>query len=264
MTEQEIQDLLNYFQLSIYNDELDILQDEFDELQEIIKRNKRAREMDDAKYLYFKGKMSEEEYEDLIQKHWNALTNAMRLRDERKESGNMLQLVEPSYEYVDGYREAYQETVKMVELGKVKKHNNVFTNPDEKDVVDYYLKSRDPKYLPAHYVPSYAYFAVDNGKFIGVVHIRVRLTDYLKRYGGHIGYGIHPKYWMQGYGKKLLELALEKYKDLIEEDSILITCDDDNIGSYKIIEANGGVLDSKVPNSDQGEDFLTRRYYIKK
>ena len=67
-----------------------------------------------------------------------------------------------------------------------------------------------------------------------------------------------------GYGKEILKLALHQYKDLIEEDKILITCDDDNIGSYKIIEANGGILENKVENEDQGEKFLTRRYWIKK
>ena len=59
-------------------------------------------------------------------------------------------------------------------------------------------------------------------------------------------------------------INLSQYKDLIEEDKILITCDDDNIGSYKIIEANGGILENKVENEDQGENFLTRRYWIKK
>ena len=67
-----------------------------------------------------------------------------------------------------------------------------------------------------------------------------------------------------GYGKEILKLGLEQYKDLIEDDKILITCDDDNIGSAKIIEANGGVLENKVENEDQGEKFLTIRYWIKK
>ena len=62
----------------------------------------------------------------------------------------------------------------------------------------------------------------------------------------------------------MLELGLEKAKRLIEEDRILVTCDDDNIGSYKIIEANGGILENKVENEDAGEKFLTRRYWIKK
>ena len=67
-----------------------------------------------------------------------------------------------------------------------------------------------------------------------------------------------------GYGKKLLQLGIEKYGYLIEEDKILITCDDDNIGSSKIIESNGGILDNKIENEDCGEKFLTRRYWIKR
>ena len=67
-----------------------------------------------------------------------------------------------------------------------------------------------------------------------------------------------------GYGKKVLKLGLEQCKNLIEDEKILITCDDDNIGSYKIIESNGGILENKVENEDGGEKFLTRRYWIKK
>ena len=51
---------------------------------------------------------------------------------------------------------------------------------------------------------------------------------------------------------------------MIEDDKILITCDDDNVGSYKIIESNGGILENKVENEDAGEKFLTRRYWIEK
>ena len=67
-----------------------------------------------------------------------------------------------------------------------------------------------------------------------------------------------------GYGKKVLQLGLEESKTLIEDDKILITCDDDNVGSYKIIESNGGILENKVENEDAGEKFLTRRYWIEK
>ena len=91
-------------------------------------------------------------------------------------------------------------------------------------------------------------------------NIRIRLTDNLLRYGGNIGYGINPIYWNKGYGKEILRLGLLKAKDLILEDKVLMTCDDDNIGSYKIIEDNGGILENKIENEDNGEKFLTRRY----
>ena len=140
----------------------------------------------------------------------------------------------------------------------------MFANPDQDDIIQKFKDNRDQSKLPSYYVPSYDYFAVDDDKFIGVIHIRIRLTEKLLRYGGHIGYAINPKYWNMGYGKQLLKIGLEQYKYLIEENDILITCDDDNVGSYKIIEANGGILENKVENEDCGEAFLTRRYWIKK
>jgi predicted acetyltransferase len=176
----------------------------------------------------------------------------------------MLKIIEANEKYLDQYKEAYNEALKQLELGNMKKHNMMFMNPDENDVVQIFKDNRDQSKLPSYYVPSYDYFAVEDDKLIGVIHIRVRLTEKLLQYGGHIGYAINPVYWKKGYGKELLKVALEQYKDLIEEDSILITCDDDNIGSYKIIEANGGILENKIENEDNGEKFLTRRYWIKK
>ena len=176
----------------------------------------------------------------------------------------MLKLIEASEKYLDQYREAYNLAILKINEGLIKKHDLMFMNPDEVDVIERMRDNRDKTKLKPTYVPSYDYFAVDDDKLIGVIHIRIELTPSLLNYGGHIGYGINPKYWRQGYGKELLKLGLEKGKYLIKEDNILITCDDDNIGSYKIIEANGGILENKVMNEDSGETFLTRRYWIKK
>lgn len=175
----------------------------------------------------------------------------------------MIKLIDADKKYLVQYKEAYSCTMKNINDKIIKKHNLMFLNPDDVDVVQRYMDNRDITKLPEGYVPSYDYFLVDDDKFIGVIHIRIRLTDNLLKYGGHIGYGINPKYWNKGYGTKLLELGLEKAKELVEEDNVLITCDDDNIGSYKIIENNGGILENKVINSDDDETFLTRRYWIK-
>ena len=175
----------------------------------------------------------------------------------------MLRLLDADKKYIEQYKEAYKETIKKISDGIIQKHNLMFLNPDEIDIVQRYMDNRDITKLPEGYVPSYDYFLVDDDNFIGVIHIRVRLTDRLLNYGGHIGYGVNPKYWNKGYGTKLLKLGLEKAKELCDDDNILITCDDNNVGSYKIIENNGGVLENKVINSDCNETFLTRRYWIK-
>lgn len=176
----------------------------------------------------------------------------------------MLKLIEANKEYLEQYKEAYIESNLQVKKGNIKKHDMMFLNPDENDIIQYFKDSRDITKLPSNYVPSYDYFAVDDDEFIGIIHIRIRLTDSLLKYGGHIGYAINPKYWKMGYGKELLRLGIKEYKNLIEEDKILVTCDEDNIGSYKIIEANGGILENIVENEDCGEKFLTRRYWVKK
>ena len=175
----------------------------------------------------------------------------------------MLRLIDANEKYLDEYKVAYIESIKKLNEGIIKKHNLMFLNPDEIDIIQRFIDNRDVTKLPPEYVPSYDYFLVDDDKFIGVIHIRVRLTEKLLQYGGHIGYGINPTYWKKGYGTQLLKLGLEKAKELIEEDKVLITCDDDNIGSYKIIENNGGVLENTVTNHDGDEKFLTRRYWVK-
>lgn len=175
----------------------------------------------------------------------------------------MLKLIDPDKKYLVDYRDAYFKTLEKYKEGKIKKHNIMFLNTDEIDVIQKYTDMRDATKLKLGYVPCYHYFLVDEDKFIGEIGIRIRLTEALLQYGGNIGYCINPTYWRKGYGTKILELGLEKAKVLVNDNKVLITCDDDNIGSYKIIEKNGGILENKVLNKADGETFLTRRYWIK-
>lgn len=113
--------------------------------------------------------------------------------------------------------------------------------------------------LPEGYVPQTTYWLVDDDAFIGCVSIRRRLTESLLREGGHIGYDIRPSRRRQGYGTHILALALPHAWNLGIERA-LVTCDDGNIGSAKIIESNGGVLEN-VTSGDGGRP-AKRRYWI--
>ena len=79
------------------------------------------------------------------------------------------------------------------------------------------------------------------------------------RSAGHIGYDIRPSKRKQGYGSKILELALPKAKEL-DIERVLLTCDETNTGSRRIIEKNGGVLENQVKNPETGVDKL--RFWI--
>ena len=97
------------------------------------------------------------------------------------------------------------------------------------------------KDLPEGYVPESMFWLIDGDKYIGRVGVRHVLTDKLKKFGGTIGYAIRPSERRKGYGTKILALALVKAAELGLGEAI-ITCDTTNIGSQKIIEANGGEL----------------------
>ncbi len=166
----------------------------------------------------------------------------------------MLRLIKPTAKYKKSFIEA------MKEFHREEIKNDTDIKKLENNFVEFVKKMRDyekGKNLPKGYVPASYYWLVDNLEFIGETTIRHRLTEALKKEGGHIGYGIRPTKRKRGYGTKILALALQKAKKLGIK-KVLITCDDDNIGSWKIIEANGGILQDKIRYKGK----LKRRYWI--
>lgn len=107
-------------------------------------------------------------------------------------------------------------------------------------------------------VPQTVYWLIAEGVFAGRVSIRHHLIPALERFGGHIGYEIRPSMRRRGYGRLQCKLVLAEARKMGLK-RVLITCDDDNIGSIKIIEANGGVLQDKLDNKRRS---LTRRYWV--
>lgn len=114
--------------------------------------------------------------------------------------------------------------------------------------------------LPAGWVPSSEYWLCgDDGTVLGFGSLRHSLNSALERFGGHIGYYIRPTARQKGYGAAILQQMLEKARRLGLK-RVLITCDDDNLASARIIEKNGGILRDTIQNA--GHDVPTRRYWI--
>ncbi len=91
------------------------------------------------------------------------------------------------------------------------------------------------------------------------VSIRHELNEFLRTLGGHIGYCVLPAYRRRGYATEILRQSLIVARSL-GIDRVLITCDDDNAGSIRVIESCGGKLDSVRP-ATPGTPAL-RRYWI--
>ena len=107
-------------------------------------------------------------------------------------------------------------------------------------------------------VSASTFFMVDDNDFIvGMVNIRHTLNDKLLFHGGNIGYSIRPTERGNGYAKIALFLALKECLSL-GLTRVLITAEDNNVPSYRTIEALGGIMENKV--LDDGKYF--RRYWI--
>jgi predicted acetyltransferase len=62
--------------------------------------------------------------------------------------------------------------------------------------------------------------------------------------GGHIGYVVVPEFRRRGYATTILSLAIQIAHENLGIGRILVTCDEDNIGSIRTIEKNGGILEN--------------------
>jgi predicted acetyltransferase len=114
--------------------------------------------------------------------------------------------------------------------------------------------------LPPNFVPSTFLFAFVGPRIVGRVSIRHSLNTFLERVGGHIGYVVVPEFRRRGYATTTLRLSVQIAREKLGIDRILVTCDDDNIGSIRTIEKNGGILENVVSGPDL--DKPKRRYWI--
>ena len=113
--------------------------------------------------------------------------------------------------------------------------------------------------VPKGLVPSSTYLGVreKDNYIVGMIDIRHYLNEYLTQAGGHIGYGVRKTERNKGYAKQMLKLALEKCKEL-KIKKVLITCDEDNIASEKVILSANAKLED-IRNID-GEN--KKRFWI--
>jgi predicted acetyltransferase len=114
--------------------------------------------------------------------------------------------------------------------------------------------------LPPNHVPSTFLFAFAGTRIVGRVSIRHALNPQLERFGGHIGYVVVPQYRRQGYAAAILRQSLRVAREKLGLARVLVTCDDDNIGSIRTIEKNGGVLENIIAGPEAHK--ATRRYWI--
>lgn len=168
----------------------------------------------------------------------------------------MIRLIEPEAAYLPSYIDAYDEYAAH--------HVTTFSfrNARVVDVLQQFDDAKHARNLPPNRVAETFYWLVDDDTrtYIGQISIRHQLTPALLRYGGHIGYGVRYSAWNRGLGTRMLALALEKAREM-GLSRVLITCDEENIGSARVMEKNGFTLSDRIENKIDGQTVLTRRYW---
>jgi len=165
-------------------------------------------------------------------------------------------LVEPQERYKEGFEKMVEEYRAFGEKDYFDMYKDALSN-----FKGYVQKLNDNIKECDGWVPTCTFWLTNmNDEILGVVRIRTSLdNEFVRKFAGHIGYDISPLSRKRGYGIILLKLALEKAV-MINLDKVLITCDDDNIASKKIIENNGGIFESKILKDENNKQL--RRYWI--
>ena len=105
-----------------------------------------------------------------------------------------------------------------------------------------------------------------DAELVGRVSVRFELNSFLATSGEHIGYAVVPAHRKKGCATEMLRQALVVIR-AEGVDRVLVTCNDGNAGSRRVIENCGGTFESIVPLEagqslcdDNGQGV--RRYWI--
>jgi predicted acetyltransferase len=167
----------------------------------------------------------------------------------------MTELVDPDVRWHQSWAEAMLEFGDDYPHGSGLGHDAIDATRDGcAAFVAELLRGADPDApRPEHIVLCTYYWITDGDEVVGFLALRHELTPWLLEEGGHIGYSVRPSRRREGHASRALALALIRAKELGLE-RVLLTCDEDNLGSRRTIENAGGVYE------DSRKD--KRRYWL--
>jgi len=172
----------------------------------------------------------------------------------------MLNVIKPSEEYLNSYREACCEMWNNI-------HDNyLIHNPNEFDEWKTHIfqdleNQTKGINLPNGFVPSETYWIVNNQEYIGSINFRPKLSENLKIYGGHAGLVIRNSKQNGIYGKVAVNFILRKAREYKIE-PVLITCEEENKASWRLMSFFKPTKVEKDRINLYGKERDIRRYYF--
>ncbi len=171
-----------------------------------------------------------------------------------------LVLVKPTKKDANDIMEFRQEFLDAGETQSMPGSNGLFKFEKFEDWWKYIQTYTKQETVPVKgHVPSFEFLLKrkSDGKLLGMLQIREKLTGELAVTGGHFGGCVRPSERNKGYSTQMIKLGIKKAKN-IGIDKVLITCKKENISSAKSIVKAGGIFENEV----DFEDTKIQRYWI--
>jgi predicted acetyltransferase len=163
------------------------------------------------------------------------------------------ELVLPSEQYEPSYRESERELIELgVPAAELALDGEAFRARLAR--IAAFASGVLP---PGGRVPSTTLWLVEGDTYLGRFSIRHVLNDSLRVFGGHIGYDIRPSRRGQGLGGFMLRAGLPHVAAL-GIDPAMLTCDADNVASWRMMERCGATRES----SFEYEGTTRYRYWL--
>ncbi len=125
-----------------------------------------------------------------------------------------------------------------------------------------YLKKRiaysEGKELPAGWAPISTYFYIESGIICGSIRFRHGTNEYIENVIGHIGYDTLLRARGRGVATKMLRWIVNN----IIEHRVIITCDEDNTASSRVIEKCGGEENSWILHRIGDAMYVYKVFFI--
>jgi predicted acetyltransferase len=169
-------------------------------------------------------------------------------------------LIPPDRAYKDSYADALEEGLGEIpatadEIAWIREDFDDWLRADND--MSRRIILADGREIPR--VPFTTLWLVAGPRFLGRITLRHDIPPELALQGGHVGYAVRATARGQGYGQMMLEMARPVLRRL-GINPALITCDDDNHASIRIIEKAGGKLQDTVDVA--GAARPVRRYWL--
>lgn len=171
-----------------------------------------------------------------------------------------IKLIEPTMAYEKDIWQFRQEIIDSNDKDKFAGCGTLEKCASAAEWIDTIRLYQNVETCPGDKVPSNTYIAVreKDDRIVGAIDLRHHINHpILGTWGGHMGYYVRPSERNKGYAKEMVRQNLQHCRDLGIR-KVMVTCDEDNPASEKVITANGGIFEKSV----EVDGCLVRRFWI--